>query len=202
MKNKPVIFVDLGGVYFTSANREVSRRFSREIGLPQKRIVGAILGPCWKEHAEGRCDEKTYWKCVADNLDITKEQMQKLRTMLYSYPSPNDEMTNIVGRLKKKYKVAVLSSHIEGWVRFLEKKYRFHREFHEHHYSFTHGVDKPDAELFTRAARKMKVRPEDCIVIDDSKAFIDAVKKTGAKTILFKNAKQLEMQLRKMGVEI
>jgi len=49
-----------------------------------------------------------------------------------------------------------------------------------------HGIDKPSAELFKRAVKKMSVKPHDCIVIDDYKEFLDAVKKTGAKTILFK----------------
>ena len=200
--NKPVIMIDFGGVYFTTARYAVTDKFSKKFNMPQKKIINALMGSNWTKYATGKSDEKKYWKHISKKLDISKRQTQELRKAFYSYPSLNTGMVDLVKRLKEKYRIVVLSSNIVGWVKFLEKKYKLSEEFHEQHYSFNHGIDKPSARFFLSAAKKMKTKPENCIVIDDNKIFISAVKKTGARTILFKNAKQLEKDLIKLGVEI
>ena len=48
----------------------------------------------------------------------------------------------------------------------------------------------------------MNVLPRDCIVVDNDRIFLSGVKKTGARVVLFKDAKNLELRLRKYGVEI
>lgn len=201
-KNKPVIMIDFGGVYFTHANHAVGKRFSKELGIPKEEIIKAMMGTNWNEHASGKCSELKYWKNVSKSLKISPKQAIEIKKMLYSYPEPKKDTAKLVKKLKKNYRIAVISSHIPGWIKALENKYKMSKEFHEMHYSYDHGIDKPSAELFKRAVKKMSVKPHDCIVIDDYKEFLDAVKKTGAKTILFKNAKQAEKQLRKMGVEV
>gem|GEM_PF-3998977 len=206
--HKPVILMDFGGVYFTGAIKPVTKRFSRKFGIPQQRIHDALAGANWKTYAEGRCNDRQYWKNVSDTLELSREQTQELRTAYYDYPKPQKGMIKFVRKLKGKYRIAVISSHVPGWIALLEKKYRMSREFHELHYSYNHGIDKPHeierlgAKFFMSTAKKMKVNPKDCIVIDDKKKILDPIKRTGARTILFKNAKQLEADLKKMGVEI
>lgn len=201
-KIKPVIMIDFGGTYFTTANKAIAKKFSKKLGLPEEKIRGAMMGTNWTEHATGKWDEKKYWKNVSDELNISRLQTQELRKALYSYSKPQNGMAQLVRKLKRKYTVAALSSITSGWVEALEKKYRISRRFHYHHYTYDHGIDKPDSGFFLSAARKMKARPENCIVVDDSRKFLAAVRKTGARTILFRNAKQLETDLRKVGVEI
>ncbi len=200
-KNKPVIMIDFGGVYFTRAGPAVLRIFSKKFGMPAKKIQQALMGPNWEAHATGKLDEERYWKYVSDNLGISEKRTRQLRNALYNYSTFNEGMKPLVKKLRKRYRVAALSSIIIGWVEALEKKYKISNHFHEHHYTYDHGVDKPSEKFFLSAAKKMKVKPEDCIVIDDNRSFLAAVKKTGAKTILFRNAKQLERDLKKMGVE-
>ena len=201
IQNTPLIMIDFGGVYFSSAFPLI-KKFSKKLGISEKKIREAFMGTNWTEHATGNSTEEKYWRNFSDKLKISEKQMQKIRKEWYSYSVPNDGMANLVKKLKKKYKVTALSSIISGWIEFLEKKYKISKRFHDHHYSYNHGVDKPDAKLFLSAARKMNVKPEDCVVVDDNKKFLAAVKKTGARIILFKDAKHLEKQLMKIGVEI
>ena len=198
---KPVIFIDFGGVYFTSSMPLV-KIYAKKFGVTEKRLHDALIGENWNAHATGKIKEKTYWRNVTAAAGITKEQTEAYRTTWYYYSKPNPGMKTLIRKLKKNYKVAALSSAIIGWIEVLEKKYKISKHFHEHHYTYDHGIDKPSAKFFLSAAKKMGTKPEDCIVVDDMKAFLDEVKKTGARTILFKNAKQLEAQLKKMGIEI
>lgn len=198
--HQPVIMIDFGGTYFMSS-RPLVKKFAKELGVSEKKVKEALMGLGWAEHATGRSDEKRYWKYFSNTLNTSEKKTEKMRKEYYSYSIPQDGMAQLVRKLKKKYTVAALSSIIVGWVEMLEKKYRISNRFHDHHYSYDHGIDKPDAKFFESAASRMNAKPENCIVVDDNKTFLAAVKKTGAKTILFKNAKQLERDLRKLGVE-
>ena len=203
MKNsKPIIMIDFGGVYFRSV-RPVARKIEHKFHISRKIIDYTLwYGPYWKKYAEGRSNKDEYWNNVSKKLKISNEQTKWIRKTCYSYFIPQKGMAKLVKALKRKYKVVVLSSQIEDWIKFLEKKYKLSKRFHEQHYSFNYGVDKPSVRLFKSAAKKMKTKPENCIVIDDNKVFLSGIKKTGARTIHFKNSKQLETQLRKMGIEI
>jgi putative hydrolase of the HAD superfamily len=201
-KNMPVIFIDLGGTYFTNP-RPFVRKFAKKFGIPAEKMEEAIWGKkTWTPYATGKSSDNTYWKKVAKELGISEGQKNDLRKACYASIVPQYGMKSLVRGLKKKYRVVILSSHIKGWVSDLNRKYNLPKEFHGHHYSYDHGVDKPDVKLFLLAARKMKAAPENCIVVDDNKAFIAAVKKTGAMTILFKDANDTKARLRKIGVEI
>jgi FMN phosphatase YigB (HAD superfamily) len=200
MKNKKtVIMVDFGGVYFTHAFRG-ARKFAKKYNMTFEKVEGALMGPNWKVFAEGKCDDTTYWVNVCKILGISPKQGQELKNMWYSEINCKKRMIMLVRLLRKKYRVAALSSICDTWVDYMEEKYKISREFDEMHFTFDHGIDKSSAKFFLSAAKKMKADPRDCIVIDDNVKFIDDVSKTGARVVLFKNSKQAESQLRKMGV--
>ena len=199
---KPVIFIDFGRVYFTYASHGLKPFFKKFNVTHDKMLKILVGGTNWTNHATGKTDEDTYWKYVAKKLNASDKQIDEIRTIWYNHPSVQDGMAKLIKNLKKKYTVAALSSITAPWIEVLEKNHNISEIFHDHHYSFDHGIDKPDAEFFMSAAKKLNVKPEDCIVVDDMKKFLSSVKKTGAKTILFKDAKQLERDLRKLGVEV
>lgn len=201
MKNKPVIFIDFGGVYFRSSYPIIQKKFSKKFRIPYRKLHDVYMFN-WRSHASGKMSEKIYWKYISNELDITEKQTNEFRRAIFRYSKPNPGMVQLIRKLKKKYTVVALSSIIVGWVEALEKRYKISNHFHECHYTYDHGIDKPNEKFFLRAAKKMKIKPQDCIVVDDMKNFLNAVKKTGARTVLFKNAKQLETQLKKMGVEV
>ena len=203
--NKPVIMIDFGGVYFTSASSKFSLIYAKKFGISAKEIDNALLGKNWKHwivHAEGKRDEKTYWEGVTKRLNLPDRKIQQLRKGWYSYPTPQKGMPQLVRKLRKKYRVVALSSIIVGWIEFMEKRYKLSERFHECHYTYDHGYDKPKVKFFLSAAKKMHLKPEDCIVIDDNRKFLAGVRKTGARTIAFRDAGSLKLKLRQMGVEI
>lgn len=197
-----VIFIDFGGVYFTYASKALAK-YEKRFGRSEEQMLKVLIeGAHWTEHATGRMDEESYWENVSKELKATPEELESLKDAWYNEPKPQAGMEELVKKLKRKCKVAALSSITAPWIVLMEKRYKLSEIFHECHYTFDHGIDKPDAAFFLSAAKKMKVKPEDCIVVDDMEHFLAAVRKTGAKTILFKNAKQLESELIKLGVEI
>ena len=54
---------------------------------------------------------------------------------------------------------------------------------------------KDDKRIFLMAAKKLKVKPKECIFIDDVKDFVNVAKSTCMKGIQFKNIGQLKSEL-------
>jgi len=50
---------------------------------------------------------------------------------------------------------------------------------------------KPDPEIFLTAAKKLGVQPEECVVIEDAEAGVEAAKRAGMKCVGIGNLSQL-----------
>ena len=199
--NKPVIMIDFGGVYFSQGNKIGLEKIAKKFKLSHETVRNAIRGDHRKKYSEGRITADQYWKDVSRRIDLSKKQLKEAEHILHSSYTPRKDMVRLVRKLRHKYRVSVLSGNFPERVKFLDKKYNVLKEFHHHHFSFNHGITKPDARLFLRVVEKLHLKPKDCIVVDDSKEFLKAVKKAGGKAVLFKDAKQLEKELKKLGVQ-
>jgi HAD superfamily hydrolase (TIGR01509 family) len=203
--HKPVIVVDFGGVYFTNGFALSVKRISKKfkISLEKLQIVmKSSSNPVRKKYIEGKISGDKYWKDVSKKLKITMPQAREMERIWNSSYKPQKGMRSLISKIKKKHRVIVLSGNVKERVDFLRQKYNIDPLFHDQHYSFHHGVSKPDVRLFKRMIKKAHLKPQDCIMIDDMDNFLASLRKLGAKTILFKNAKQLEKQLKKMGVTL
>ncbi len=59
--NKPVIFIDFGGVYFTYASKGLGRSM-KKFGLTERQLLKIlVVGPHWTDHATGKTNEDSYW---------------------------------------------------------------------------------------------------------------------------------------------
>lgn len=101
------------------------------------------------------------------------------------YPYPN--VIPMLNKLRKKYKLAVLSDapRIQVWIRLnamqIQDKFDYVITFDDTE------IKKPNEEPFLCALKKLKLRPEECIMIGDSlKRDIAPAKKLGFKTVFAK----------------
>jgi HAD superfamily hydrolase (TIGR01509 family) len=61
---------------------------------------------------------------------------------------------------------------------------------------------KPDPEIFLKAAEKLKAKPEECIVVEDSELGVQAAKKAGMKCIGYRNPNSGNQDLSKADLVI
>jgi HAD superfamily hydrolase (TIGR01509 family) len=64
------------------------------------------------------------------------------------------------------------------------------------------GLSKPDMRIYELAMRRFKLQPEECVFVDDKEENLVPAREMGMRTVLFKNAKQLKEELRKLGVRV
>lgn len=84
---------------------------------------------------------------------------------------------------KKKIKLALASSGSRLNVQFILNKLKIKKYFDVIINGEQVKKGKPDPEIFLNAAKKLKVRPKDCIVIEDAVNGVKAAKNAGMFTI-------------------
>lgn len=146
--------------------------------------------------------ERTLKKLLKVFKKKNKEEIEKIITDTYKNNSiENQELVKIIIKLnKKKYKQGILSTQ---W--YLSNDDSMSKEcskiFKEKVISHLDKKTKPNKKAFKLILKKMKSSPKQTIFIDDNQKNINAARRLGIHTILFKNNTQLKKDLAKLGVK-
>jgi FMN phosphatase YigB (HAD superfamily) len=200
-----VIIFDLGGVYFTDGTSIAIEKASKL--LTRKKATYIFKGRDALLYRRGTINRKEFWKRIGKYLNTDEKTCDKLEEIWHSSYELNKGMKQLVRRLRKKYKVIVFSGITKEKTEYLDKKYKFKREFDMPFFSFKYGFEKTDAKncvvmLKKIMLKKLKIKPEKYVLIDDKEKFIEQSKRSGINAILFRNITQLKRDLIKLGVEV
>ena len=139
---------------------------------------------------------------AAKHLGIEKSKLRSLWAEALEKSSKlNKNLLLIVKRLRKNYKTAILSNQ---WA----VSYKLHmnknilKNFDVSVFSHLVRTKKPEKKIYLIALKRLKLKPKECVFIDDFKLVLDPAKKLGMKTILFRNNKQMIRDLRKLNIKI
>lgn len=86
------------------------------------------------------------------------------------------------------------------WWRSIEGKLKLSRYVEWSFISCQEGVRKPDDEIYKIVSQRLGADPESLILVDDSKANVDAAKAMGWNGVLFLDAAKLDRDLALLGV--
>jgi len=210
-KIKAIIF-DIGGVLVLPKNPAklsskgghrslgVHEHVARKLRISLDQYFDSI-DTIYAMSIEGQIPEKEAIRLLAKNLGVSEKKLKTLYNAAYKKNfKQNKVLYKFAYKLKKKgYKIAVLS---DQW--YLSKKAlvrrRLLRRFDAVIISCDVGVRKPNPEIYKLALKKIGAKPSEALFIDNQKWNIDAAKKLGIKTILYKNNEQLFRQLSKQGL--
>ncbi|MBI2445229.1 HAD family phosphatase [Candidatus Micrarchaeota archaeon] len=106
---------------------------------------------------------------------------------------------DLIQRLRKKYKVAALTNMGPELFNMWSRKWDFAHTYDYVYYSGQYRIKKPDPKLFEIVLKDLNAKPEDTVFLDDTAENVEAAKKLGIQGIVFKNAKQAEEELKKLG---
>jgi len=113
----------------------------------------------------------------------------------------NYKLEKLLNKIKNKYVLASLSGVIDLHQKIYAKK-GIYNVFEFNIYSFKAGYHKPHIKLYQLALKRLKLTPQEVVVVDNAQDCLNVARKLGIHTILFKNNKQLVRDLRKLGVKI
>ena len=116
----------------------------------------------------------------------------------YIHPIP--EVQALLKRLKKHYRLLMLSNNSEIAHEWLKRELDFYHDFEKVLISYEHKMRKPDPRIYKLLLDGTGLKPEECLFVDDLPPFVEGAKKVEMQTILFQNPKQLEADLKNMGI--
>lgn len=211
MKNNKIkaIIFDLGGVYFNSlSTKQIISSFIKKTKLSKKVIFSLLLNIKKQKKLKkkihdfnlGKIKENSLWKYVRNITGIKKTDKELTEIILSNY-KPIKSVQNLVKRLRKKYKIALLTNN-NIWLDVLNERYNFYKNFDEIISSHSVQLAKPHVRIYRLMLKKLKLKPNECIFVDDKKINVEAAVKIGMKGIVFKSYNQLRHDLESLGVSV
>jgi epoxide hydrolase-like predicted phosphatase len=193
---KAIIF-DIGGVVLDMSR--VKHAIMREFDFKdeEQRIVPRKFTPAY---LRGEIALNKIYSIGSKRLNRPASEVKRKIFKAYMSMRPINGMYGLLDKLKKsRIKLAVLSNATKPTVA-INKKLRRYRWFKPVILSCEVGMKKPDRKIFYLTLKKLRLRPEECIFIDDLKEHVQVARKMGFNAIQFKNTGQLKKDLRKLGV--
>lgn len=197
-----LVIFDLGGVAVEVESDQLVHQIAQLLGKAFEEVYAAVY------HEElllpfelGRIKPLAYYEGLKEKLNLpwTYEQFVRAWNGIFR---ENVEVTSLMRRLRDHHKLTVLSntnvlhlahikatipalSLLEDWVASCEV-----------------GLRKPDPEIYQLALERADTRPEAAVYIDDRPELVEAGRSVGLTGIRFENSRQLEDDLRAIGLNV
>lgn len=148
----------------------------------------------------GQITEDEYWEAMIkkNSWNISIEDLKE--SVRKNFKEVRGTRKIIEELRQKGYKLALLSNHVKEWVEYCELTYNYHKLFHKAIYSYKVGISKPNKEIFQILLKKLKVKPEECLFIDDYIKNIESAQELGMRTIHFTSSKKLKKELKEFNI--
>ncbi|RYX98501.1 HAD family phosphatase [bacterium] len=154
----------------------------------------------------GKINGPEYWKLIIKSLALEINDQETINTLvnhdLESWFEQNQEMWDLVLKLKNNYKTALLSNNIHELVEKIEKELDLNKYFDTIVFSNRLDFIKPDLRIYQYCLDLMQIKAEEAIFIDDKQINVDAANKLGIHGITFTSYEQLINDLEKMNILI
>ena len=191
------IILDLRGVFFTEGCSVAARKLHAEYGYDPKLIYSVVKSPKSYELRAGKISQNEFWEYAKTKLPKSYD-MKIIKQARFDSYIPISGMKELIINLRKHLPVFVFSGNEVERVEYLENKYHFKELFDDCIFSFDAGYNKFEKEFFEYLIKRINLKPEECIYVDDVEKYIEVGKKHGFHTILFKNVEQLKKDIERI----
>ena len=128
-------------------------------------------------------NDRLFWHEIKKEFSSKSLNIDDIINKISSGYKKNLLMWQFHRKIKNKYKTGIINN---GTFRIFNKwvnKYNFKRNFDILLNSAELGIKKPDRKIFKVMCEKLKVKPEECLFIDDSTANTNAAQKAGMNAL-------------------
>lgn len=161
--------------------------------------------PSGKDEINAFCIERLFnhiddQKLIADiksQLNLTNVEIDKALPYIPSRFELFSPLWNLLPKLKEKYRLAIVNNGNAIALNHWKSKFDF-SPFELFINSGEEGIRKPDPEIFLLTCRKLGVKPEECLFMDDTWENIESAQKLGMKTIWWEKEKGLRYNFQQL----
>jgi len=197
---KAVIF-DLGNVLVNYEVEKAAKRFSAASGLSTREIWRRFfLSKFEQAYTRGEISTREFHRIACKTLGVPIP-LVTFRHYWNDIFWENPGMDRLLARLKKHYPLYLISNTNALHFGHIKKNFKLLRHFDRKFPSHEVGARKPDLKIYRRVLKKIGLKPEETVFIDDMKGFIAGARKAGMHAVHFKGRSALIMTLRKLGIQ-
>lgn len=195
---KGIIF-DFGGVLMENPSEKRYKQYSKfckenpeNIEKKLKNLISLL--------ELGKISSEEFWLKGSKKLGIKKILFKKIWIDELKKCKYNKNVLELAKKLKQKgYKIGLLSN--VSRIDYLKKEKKVCSIFYPNIFlSFKIGYKKPSEKIFKFALRKLKLKPEEVIFIDNRINHVEGAKKIGMIGIHFSSFEKLIKDLKNFGV--
>jgi len=190
------IILDLGGVLTTDPSLKLSRTEAQILNIEPQFLTKIYRDKDLERFELNLISPTHFWKSLQGKVElqtkhkVTKEQIKQFQETLINSFKLHPKFKKFILELKRDYKIALLTNNLSSWMPIWEKKFKLKKIFPVIVTSFKEGIRKPDSEIYLRTCKKLKLKPEECLFIDDQLKNIEGAKKAGLEAIQFTTEKE------------
>jgi putative hydrolase of the HAD superfamily len=197
------IFSDVGGVLLTNGWDRNSRhrlveKFKIDMGeFGDRHELVSTAFETGKLDMDHYLDRTVFYKPRTFGRD-------EVKAFMFAESQPFPDSLEFIARLAqtKKYLIASLNNESTELNQYRINQFDLRNYFSAFFSSCYLGVMKPDEAIYVLALELIQRPPEECVFIDDRALNLECARWHGMHTIQFQNVRQLETDLRALGVEI
>jgi len=200
MKIKAIIF-DLGGVVFHEDWHALNRDMVKKYGISTliRSQYDQEINNEYNKATIGKSSMKKVFEkiCSKKGIKININELCRYYAEHYKkHKKLNKNLIKLIKKLRRNYKIVCFTG--TNAIHFKSHKEQgilniFHKSFASH---LVKGI-KEEKRSFIIILKKLRMKPEETLFIDDYKPNIMTAKSIGIRTILFRNNKQLINDLKK-----
>lgn len=132
------------------------------------------------------------------SINLAAEELNNILSEANSTARIRPEMVKYIKVLKKDYKIALLSNFNSGLENLLKNVFNIYHLFDIVVNSYDLKISKPDPKIYYHTLKKLKVKANEAVFIDDMERNTEAAEALGIKSIIFKDFKQFKKELSKI----
>jgi len=197
-----VIVFDLGNVILDFDHRIVTTRLAQLSTVSEKGIHDLIFGGNLESmYDRGKTSSRDFYQDVVKSLDIDVpfEEFRDIWTRIFTL---KEDVCDLIRTLKKRYRLILLSNTNEMHFDYAFGAFEILRAFDDYVLSYRVGARKPDPKVYLAALQRAGCQAGECIYIDDKEEYVWAARRLGIQAIVFRNARQLQRELRALNIDI
>ena len=131
-------------------------------------------------------DEK-FRRDVIETYGLSKDRFGEILCKIINKYERFSPIWNLLPELRKSYKLAIVNNGTALTLPVLKERYKIDDNFDLFISSAIEGIRKPDGGIYILTAKRLGVKPSECLFMDDSYKNIEGAKVVGMQTIWWEN---------------
>jgi HAD superfamily hydrolase (TIGR01509 family) len=185
------VLLDIGGVLELTPETGWIERWATDLGL-EPSDIGGRLADVSRGGSIGTVTEDEYGEAVAERLGLGPEDLDRFLADLWEeyLGTANRELIDWFAALRPRYRTGIVSNSFVGAREREQARYGFGDQTDTIVYSHEVGVSKPDPAIYLEACRRLDVRPEEAVFLDDVPAAVEGARAVGMAGVVFRDTAQ------------